>query len=92
MRETLLSIVTDIKTGAIVSTSTTATGIATVYDVTSVLDFIPDNIKNLVLLIGGVLSLVLIYVHLLSSRKIRIEIEKIELEKQLIQRQLDETN
>ena len=66
------------KTGAVVSTMTTTTGLGTV------LDWIPSDIGKLATLVGILLSLTLIYVHLsrirMEKRRELVEIERDRLE------------
>ena len=62
---------TDVKTAALVSTTTAGTGLGTV------LNLIPDEIGKLATLVGIVLSTVLIYTH---WRKGRSEYQKTMLE------------
>jgi len=62
-------ILTSPKVAAGVATATTGTGLGTF------LEAIPNDIGKLATLVGIVLSVVLIYVHVLNVRKVKIEIE-----------------
>lgn len=70
--------IADQRTAAGVSAVTTATGIS------SILEWIPDDIGKLATLVGIVLSLVLIFVHLINGysehKRIELENEKMKLE------------
>lgn len=55
-----------------VSIATTGTGVGTI------LDLIPTDIGKLATVVGIVLSMVLIYTHLLTVRKTRVEIRLLE--------------
>lgn len=62
-------ILADARVASGVSAATTGTGLGTL------LAWIPDDIGKLAACVGIVLSLVLIYVHYLSARKLKIQIK-----------------
>lgn len=68
IRSEIATAVQSPKTAAGVSTLTTGTGVSTM------LDWIPNDIGKLATLVGIILSLLLIYVHLLAVRKAHLEI------------------
>ena len=67
-KEALEQIATSPKTGALIASATTTTGLGTF------LDWIPTDIGKLATLVGILLSIVLIYTHVLSVKKTRLEI------------------
>lgn len=83
MREVVQAVAQSPKSGAAVSAATTGTGLGTF------LDLIPNDIGKLATLVGIVLSVILIYSHLLTVRKTRIEIAIKELEKAAARRRYD---
>ena len=72
-------IVTSIPAAAVVSTWTMGSGIATI------LDLIPDNIGKLASVVGIILSVVLIFMHVILGRK---RSKKLELEIKIMQAEL----
>lgn len=75
------NLISDVRTGAAVSTATAGTGLSTI------LEWIPNDIGKLASVVGIVLSLVLIYTH---TRKGRLEREKIELDIELLKTKLND--
>lgn len=68
-KNAIMDLILSPKTGTAVSTATTGSGLGTL------LDLIPNDIGKLATLVGILLSIVLIYAHILAVRKTRIEIE-----------------
>jgi len=72
VKESAIQIIQDVRVGGVVATATTGTGIGTV------LEWIPDDIGKLAVLVGIILSSILIFSHLLD---IRMRLEKRAIEK-----------
>lgn len=79
--------ISDQRTAAVVSAGTTATGIS------SILEWIPNDIGKLAVLVGIVLSLVLIFVHLINGysehKRLGLEREKTKLEKEKMKLEIE---
>lgn len=67
MSGTITSALQSTQTTTVVAVATTGTGLGTI------LDLIPDDIGKLATVIGILLSLVLIYVHVQTLKKISME-------------------
>lgn len=68
IKSEVIQLAMDPKTAAVVATTTTGTGISTIFDL------IPGDIGKLATLIGMILSIILIYSHILSVKKTKLEI------------------
>lgn len=82
IRAELISAIQSTKTAAGVSTITTGTGVGTM------LDWIPNDIGKLATLVGIILSLLLIYVHILAVRKAHIEIAHLKRQAEEFERSI----
>ena len=72
MSGTITSALQSTQTSTVVAVATTGTGLGTI------LNLIPDDIGKLATVIGILLSLVLIYVHIQTAKKISMEIRLLE--------------
>ena len=81
MPQTITDLATNVKAAAVVATGTTSTGIGAWFS------WIPPDIANLGGLLGGILSIILIFTHL---KKSRIDAKKCYLEMKIMkQREAD---
>ena len=77
IKSEVIQLATDPKTAAAVATTTTGTGISTIFDL------IPNDIGKLATIVGMALSAILIYSHLLSVKKTKLEITILKAKEKL---------
>lgn len=75
IKETVVEVLQNPKTGVAVSTTTTGSGLGTV------LDLIPNDIGKLATVVGILLSLTIIYVHI---ARLRMDKQRNELELEIL--------
>lgn len=73
IKNELIQLTTDVKTGAAVAVTTVGTGASTSY-----FDLIPSDIGKLASLTGIVLTVILSYTHLLTVKKTNLEIKALK--------------